>query len=123
MKHGLFFDWFFFPILLFVLICLSAPNTVRGVYLPLLESPGDCVKEPLVVFFDGGHFTALCRIDDAEPTPGLVQLDFVVERANVDRFGRVRGRFFYTFGTDCCRSHLQMDLLNSGFLSYLCLAF
>jgi hypothetical protein len=67
----------------------SAPNTVRGVYLPLLLAPGDCVKEPLVVFFDGGHFTALCRIDDAEPTPGLIQLDFVVERASIDRQGRV----------------------------------
>ena len=80
------------------------PNAVRGVYLPLLIEPeagantgssssssdgsvsasgsgsdGGCVKEPLVVFFEGSHFTALCRIDDEHPTPGLVQLDFVTE--------------------------------------------
>jgi hypothetical protein len=96
------------------------PNVVRGVYLPLLIEPngsgsngsssfgtsdgsasgassddgGGCIKEPLVVFFQGSHFTALCRIDDEQPTPGLVQLDFVTE-VSVEKRGEYSTTYTY----------------------------
>jgi uridine phosphorylase len=38
----------------------------------------------------GDHFTALCRIDDQQPTPGLIQLDFIVEQVVRDSFGYAR---------------------------------
>jgi hypothetical protein len=31
----------------------DAPNSVRGVYLPLLLPPEQCIKDPLVLYFQG----------------------------------------------------------------------
>jgi hypothetical protein len=33
--------------------------TIRGIYLPLLNKPSDCCKDPIVIAFDNFHFVPL----------------------------------------------------------------
>lgn len=56
---------------------------MRGIYLPLLLPPEQCVKEPLSIYYIRSHFTVLVRADSADmkPEPGLLPLDFVEENS------------------------------------------
>ncbi|XP_013399776.1 LOW QUALITY PROTEIN: tumor necrosis factor alpha-induced protein 3-like [Lingula anatina] len=41
------------------------PNYFGGIYLPLLWKPQDCEKSPIVLAFDGYHFTPLASAENA----------------------------------------------------------
>jgi OTU-like cysteine protease. len=60
----------------FLLICLSifllfsgedlAPIPFGGIYLPLECPPDKCLKSPLLLAYDGGHFSALVAMHNAK---------------------------------------------------------
>ena len=51
----------------------------RGLYLPLLWEPGDCVASPLTIAYTPGHFTALVpelrSLDEGESLLNLQRVD------------------------------------------------
>lgn len=46
-----------------------APISFGGIYLPLECPPEECHRSPLLLAFDGGHFSALVSMDS--PTAGI----------------------------------------------------
>lgn len=48
-----------------------APIPFGGIYLPLECSPSECHRSPLLLAYDGGHFSALVAMDtSADSTTG-----------------------------------------------------
>ena len=43
-----------------------APNNFRGIYLPLLWKPAECVRTPIILAFCDNHFAPLVSIKDME---------------------------------------------------------
>lgn len=40
-----------------------APIPFGGIYLPIECSPSECHRSPLLLAYDGGHFSALVAMD------------------------------------------------------------
>lgn len=51
-----------------------APIPFGGIYLPLECSPSECHRSPLLLAYDGGHFSALVAMD--AQAPGIVCFHF-----------------------------------------------
>lgn len=53
-----------------------APIPFGGIYLPLECSASECHRSPLLLAYDGGHFSALVAMETQ--APGIVCLQCVI---------------------------------------------
>lgn len=66
------------PIIVLALETLNdiTPIGIRGVYLPLLNAPKDCIRQAIVIGFHNSHFVPLVFVKDtfnqAEETNGVI---------------------------------------------------
>lgn len=58
-----------------------APIPFGGVYLPLECSPSECHRSPLLLAYDGGHFSALVAME--APSDNSTGMNSVVMKCTV----------------------------------------
>ncbi|KAK9506538.1 hypothetical protein O3M35_008458 [Rhynocoris fuscipes] len=51
-----------------------APIPFGGIYLPLECNPSECHRSPLLLAYDGGHFSALVSMDSSNPSTSAIPL-------------------------------------------------
>ena len=93
-----------------------APNFIRGVYLPLLNRPTDCIKEPILIAFHDFHFCPLVYVmNNSDTKHNLVSCGVIGDVFNSEEtINEIMGEEMTSTNSGLKRTHNYIPLVYSN---------